>query len=149
MTGVQTCALPISKSWWYHDQHVDNSLYHKVITFKDTYDINVMIDLFSWYNDKIPTAQQIELLKQTNILNQPDIPLNHASSVAAMIVEQEYLQGLKEIDRCWSLRQIYESTEQQQLYNTVRELIVPDNYGISDFHGVAINDNLLERKNDF
>lgn len=140
--------LETIKTWWYHDKQVDVSLYNKIINFSDTYNNDYMIELFKYYNDRYPSDQQISILKQTNILNFPNIDRNSACSVASMVIEQEYTNGFKEIDRYWSLQHIYKNTDTQHLYDTVYKSIIPENYGISDLHEIGINKNLLERKHD-
>ena len=140
--------LEAVKGWWYHDMQVDYTLYDKIINFNDTYNTDYMIELFFWYNNKHPSAEQIEVLVQTNKLSNPEIDCNHSTSIAAMITEKEYSQGFKEIERYWSLKNIYETSDVQKLYETVYNAIVPENYGVSDVYGVGINDELEKRKND-
>lgn len=140
--------LEAGKNWWFHNMQVDYSCYDKIIKFNDTYNTDCMVELFCWYNNKLPSDQQISVLEETNRLNSPSVPNHHACSIAAMILEKEQTQGLKEIERYWSLEQIYATTDKENLYNTVCNAIIPKNYGISDFYKIGINDNLAERKDD-
>jgi hypothetical protein len=140
--------LEAIKSWWHHDQQVDVNLYDKVLNFNNTYNTDSMIELFFWYNGRYPTTQQIKMLEETNKLNCPVLNRNSACSIAAMIVKQEYTKNLKEINRYWSLQNIYKNNDTSQLYNIVYDSIVPKNYGISDFHGIGINENLSKRQHD-
>jgi len=140
--------LETIKTWWYHDQQVNLSLYNKVVNFNDTYNDDSMIELFFWYNNRYPTSQQIKILQEINKLNCPVLDRNSACSVAAMIVEQEFIKNLKEINRYWSLENIYKNSDTSQLYDTIYDFIIPENYGTSDFYGIGINENLSKRQHD-
>lgn len=139
--------LESAKGWWYHDLQIDYSLYDKCINFNDTYSTDFMVDLFFWYNNKYPTIEQIKILEETNKLNYPTFDKNHAASIAAMVIEQEFKKELKEIDRYWSIEKIYRTTDPENLYETIYNSIVPENYGVSGSHGLGINNGLEERKN--
>jgi hypothetical protein len=128
------------KEWFYHDQQIDIALYDRTMTFADTFDRNYMIDLYQWYNNSPPTEQYIQILNEINNNNQIILSKNHSCNVSAMILEKEHRLGLREIERFWSLSDIYSSVEIEQLYDTIADAIHKDNYGRSDKFAVGINE---------
>lgn len=119
-----------AKYWFDHDRQVDNDCYDHIINFEDTFDIEMMISLYSKIRDRSPSLESVETLKQTNKLNDPVLDKNHACEIAAMVLEKEKLLGLKEEERFWSFPDLYQVTSVDQLYDTISSRIVPDNYGI-------------------
>lgn len=112
------------------DSELDYSLYDIVLNFADTFDNQYMIDLYKQVNNIDPTEQMIDMLLATNDLNNISIDKNHACSILKLCLAKEKELGLKEQHRFWSIVDVYNSTPSDQLYNTVSESIVPDNYGI-------------------
>jgi hypothetical protein len=110
------------------DHELDYSLYDVVLNFSDTFDNNYMINLYRNIVGKNPAPELINMLIKTNELNQIPIDLNHACSVLKLCLTQEYTLGLKEEHRIWSIVDIYNSTPIDQLYATVLQSIVPENY---------------------
>lgn len=130
-----------AKVWFDHDEQVDISLYDKVISFSDTYNTNLMIELYQWYNKKTPTPNQIEILKLTNQLSCIDIPDNHCCDIAAMVFSTEKKNGFNEIDRYWSAADEYLHPDTSTLYNRILNKITAENYGQSDLYGIGYNLN--------
>jgi hypothetical protein len=112
------------------NQELDYSLYDIVLDFADTFDTDYMIALYKkvWLID--PAPDMIDMLIKTNELNQIPIDKNHACSIVKLCFTQEQKLGLKEEHRFWSIVDVYNSTPVDQLYDTVFQLIVPENYGI-------------------
>jgi hypothetical protein len=110
------------------EKYVDWSLYDRVITFTDTFDMDKMIELYRWYNHRDPTEEHIQLAKQNNEINQITVDPNNACSIAAMVFETETTLNLLEENRYWSLPAIYQTIPTNELYQTIRAKIVPENY---------------------
>lgn len=89
-----------------------------------------MIDLYKKVVGADPTQYMITMLIETNNLNQIPIDQNHACSILKLCFTQEHKLGLKEEHRFWSIVDVYNSTPVDQLYDTVFQSIVPENYGI-------------------
>lgn len=118
------------KEFFVRDAELDYSLYHHVIGFKDTFDVDTMIELYKSVNRRMPLQHMIDMLVQTNQLNKIVIEKNHACSILKLIMFQEHIQNLKEENRFWSIVDIYNTVPREQLYDTVSSLIHPGNYGI-------------------
>jgi len=112
------------------DHELDYSLYDNVINFADTFDGDFMITLYKNITGTDPTSAMIDMLIKTNELNRIPIDKNHACSILKLCFTQEQKLGLKEEHRFWSIVDTYNSTPVDQLYDTVSQLIVPENYGI-------------------
>lgn len=112
------------------DQELDYSLYDIVLDFADTFDNEYLINLYKQVVGTKPTHDMIDTLINTNNLNQIHIDKNHACSILKLCLTQEQKLGLKEIHRFWSIVDTYNSTPVDQLYDTVSQSIVPENYGI-------------------
>ena len=112
------------------DQELDYSLYDIVLDFADTFDNEYLINLYKQVVGTKPTHDMIDNLINTNNLNQIHMDKNHACSILKLCLTQEQKLGLKEIHRFWSIVDTYNSTPVDQLYDTVSQLIVPENYGI-------------------
>lgn len=134
-----------AKDWLYHDRQIDIALYDHVMEFSHTFDTNHMVDLYRWFNGHQPAADYVRMLLSCNQVNQIQLPPNHGCAVAAMILEKEYKLNLPEIDRYWSLLEIYRTTPQDDLYETISQAIRADNYGRSDLHGVGVNERTKHR----
>ena len=131
--------LQTMKNWRWHDSQIDYSCYDTIIDFEDTYCLDFMINLYTHRNNHYPDKIEIENFEKTNELNRIIINPNHSCSIAALVYCKERDLGLKEIDRFWSLENIYQSTDKSCLYQTVNEVIKDCNYGISDLHSVGVN----------
>lgn len=129
-----------AKEWFEHDRQIDAALYHKSFPFSHTFDTDFMIGLYHWFNRASPSRDMVDSLVSVNKHNMAHLPGNHSSRVAAMILEKENLQGLKEIERFWSLAAIYESNDRNTIYKTIWDAIHRDNYGKSDLYGIGVND---------
>ena len=116
--------------WFDQDKIVDYRLYDIVLNFVDTFSNEYMIDLYKKVVGVEPTLDMIDMLVKTNELNNIPIDKNHACSMVKLCLAQEQKLGLKEEHRFWSIIDVYNSTPIDQLYDTVLELITPDNYGI-------------------
>ena len=112
------------------DCELDYGLYDIVLDFSDTFDNNYMIGLYKKLVGVDPTPDMINILIETNKLNQIPIDKNHACSIVKLCLEQEQKLGLKEEHRFWSVVNVYNTTPVDQLYDTVLQSIVPENYGI-------------------
>lgn len=137
---VTSKMIESAKDWIYHDRQIDIALYDHVIQFSDTFDTDHMVDLYRWFNGRCPAADYVSMLSSCNQVSQIQLPPNHGCAVAAMILEKEYQLNLPEIDRYWSLLEIYRTTPQDDLYETISHAIFPDNYGRSDLYGVGVNE---------
>lgn len=110
------------------DLALDNSLYDVVLDFADTFDNQYMINLYKNIVGTTPTPNMIDMLTKTNKLNTINIDKNNACSILKLCLTREQELGLKEIDRFWSIVDIYKSTPIDKLYDTVFQSIVPENY---------------------
>lgn len=137
---VTTKMIESAKDWLYHDQQVELCCYDRVLSFSDTFDSDCMIELYQWFNDGAPSDDYIEILHSCNQANKMTLPRNHSCVIAAMILEKEHRLNLPEIDRFWSLLDVYAKTEQNELYDTITGLICHSNYGKSDLHGIGVNE---------
>lgn len=112
------------------DSKLDYSLYDIVIDFADTFNQDFMIDLYKKIVGTMPSSHMINILDNTNNLNNITIDKNHACSIMKLCLLQEQKLELKEENRFWSIVDIYKTTSVDQLYNTVYNAIDPKNYGI-------------------
>jgi hypothetical protein len=117
-----------SKEIFNQDNAIDYSLYDIVLNFADTFDYDYMINLYKKVVGTNPTQEMINVLIETNNINNVTIDKNHACSMVKLCLSQEQKLGLKEEDRSWSIDNIYNITPVNQLYDTVLQSIVPDNY---------------------
>lgn len=132
--------LETLKDWRWHNSQIDYSYYDTIIDFQDTYCSDFMINLYKLYNNRYPDKIEIENFEKTNELNRLMIDPNHSCSIAALIFCKERDLGLKEINRFWSLENIYQTTNKSYLYETVNDLIKDSNYGVSDLYGIGVNE---------
>lgn len=112
------------------DSELDYSLYDIVLDFADTFNNDFMVRLYKKVVGIDPTDKMIDMLIKTNELNNITIDKNHACSILKLCFKQEQELGLKEEHRFWSIVDVYASTPVDQLYDTVLQSIVPENYGI-------------------
>lgn len=114
--------------WLDHDQQVNLSLYDKVINFSDTYNINLMIDMYCWYNKQSPSDEQIHVMELTNEVSLPDLSKNNACQIAASVILLEQHLGLKEANRQWSVEKEYQDSDLESLHQRIVKKITPVNY---------------------
>lgn len=138
--AVTNKLIESAKEWFLHDQQIDQSLYGRVLTIADTFKRDCMIDLYQWYNGSLPVGDYVMVLDDVNQINLVSLPANHSCCISALILEKEHRLGLCEIERAWSLSEIYENTASDQLYATIDQVIHPDNYGRSDVFGQGVNE---------
>ena len=111
------------------DKQLDYLLYDYVIKFSDTFDVDFMVDLYKKIVGVNPDQSMVDMLIKTNDLNCISIDKNHACSILKLILKKEHELGLKEENRFWSIVDIYKSTPIENLYDTVSNIIISDNYG--------------------
>jgi hypothetical protein len=116
--------------WFDQNKIIDYNYYDIVLDFTDTFNKEFMIDLYKKVVGVNPTDDMIDMLVETNNLNNILIDKNHACSITKLCLEEEHRLGLKEENRFWSIIDVYNSTPVDQLYDTVSRLIVPQNYSI-------------------
>lgn len=109
--------------WFDHDQKIDNNLYNKVINFSDTFNTDLMIELYKWYNHSYPTEEQISVLKLTNKKNSIILSENHSCKIAALLLTKEIQLGLDSEKRQWSIDDEYQDPDHQTLYTRVFDKI--------------------------
>lgn len=119
-----------AKEWFLHDNQINNDLYDHVINFQDTFDLDIMTELYMGVNKIRPTSKQLSILASTNELNSPGLSKNHACVVASMVLEKEHQLGLNEINRFWSFPEIYRTCPATELYDAVSQAIDKNNYGV-------------------
>lgn len=112
------------------DQELDYNLYDIVMDFADTFNNDFMIALYKNLTGTDPTSIMINMLIKTNELNRIPIDKNHVCSILKLCLAQEQKLGLNEEHRFWSIVDVYNTTQIDQMYDTVLKLIVPTNYGI-------------------
>jgi len=117
-----------AKECFANDNNLDYSLYNHVINFEDTFELGKLVDLYEKINGVAPSQTDIDQAMRNNIMNQIELDINHACSIAAMILETESKLNLKEKNRLWSLPELYNTVDQNDLYNVIESKICKDNY---------------------
>jgi hypothetical protein len=110
------------------DSALDNSPYDHVLFFRDTFDIEKLIQLYQAVNQHEPSQMNIDYAIKNNKLNQIDMDPNHACNIASKILQAESTLKLQEKNRLWSLTEVYRHTQTADLYDTIMTLIAPENY---------------------
>ena len=110
------------------EKFVDYSLYDYSITFNDTFNLDKMINLYHQVNNQYPNETNIKRAILHNKINQIELDNAHACSIAAMILETESIMNLKEGNRTWSMPILYNTIPIEDLYTTVKSMIVSNNY---------------------
>lgn len=118
-----------AKFWFYHNEQIDENQYDYVLDFCDTFNMDVMVDLYKKFNSKEPDDVLIKNLDATNKLNNITLDKNHACNISAMVLQKENELGFKESQRFWSAVDIYSSVDQHELYDTIYNSIREENYG--------------------
>ena len=119
-----------AKDWLEHDAQIDYSQYNYILDFHDTFDITAMIDLYRSVNKRHPSNALITNLLETNRLNDVALDKNHACNITAMVMQREMELGIKEEHRFWSVVDIYNNVQQNELYDTIYSHINKENYGM-------------------
>jgi hypothetical protein len=112
------------------DCELDYSVYDHVVDFNTLFDTSSMIEFYHLITGNTPTTAMINVLEQTNKINQIQLDKNHACSILKLIFTREYHLGLKEQNRLWSIVDLYNNIPRDQLYDTVYNSIKAENYGI-------------------
>jgi hypothetical protein len=107
---------------------VNYSLYDYAITFKDTFNIDILTELYYRCNNRYPSNEHINLAIQQNKMNLISLDPNHACSIAAMVLETEFKMNLLEKNRKWSLPITYSTSAQENRWQVIKSKIVPENY---------------------
>ena len=76
------------------------------------------------------TLAQINALVETNKLSNIQVNKNHSTSIIKLCLNMERDLSLKESERFWSIVDLYNTTPESELYDTVLEKIKSKNYGI-------------------
>lgn len=118
-----------AKYWLQHDQQIDNDLYDIVIRFEDTFDINILTELYVKIHNRPPADTSLAVIDRINHMNDPWLDPNHACSISAMVLKQEHEMGVEESDRFWSMPDLYRDTPQHMLCTTILSNIKHENYG--------------------
>jgi hypothetical protein len=110
------------------DQVLDNNLYDFVLNFSDTFNNDLMIELYKKVIGIDPSSSMIVNLIETNKINNISINHNHACSILKLCLSQENKLNLKEQNRFWSIVDVYARTSVDKLYETVYDSIKLENY---------------------
>ena len=89
-----------------------------------------LIDFYKKITGVYPSTEMIDMLNQTNDLNNINIDKNHACSILKLTMVREQELGLQEEHRFWSIVDVYNTVPTEQLYDTVLSFININNYGI-------------------
>jgi len=119
-----------AKEIFNQNDSLNNEFYNHIITFDDTFNITAMLNLYRNIHHEDPTSEQINALVKTNKLSTIHINKNHSSSILKLCLNMERDLSLKESERFWSIVDVYNTTPESELYDTVLEKIKPKNYGI-------------------
>ena len=117
-----------AKECFDNEKFVDYSLYDYSITFNDTFNMDKMINLYHQVNNQYPNETNINRAILHNKINQIELDNAHACSIAAMILETESVMNLKEGNRTWSIPILYNTIPIEDLYTTVKSMMVSNNY---------------------
>ena len=117
-----------SKEIFQWDAELDYSLYDYVLTFNNTFNNEYMIEFYKTVTGAQPAQAMIDILFETNKLNNVEIDKNHACSILKLTMLKERELGLKEENRLWSVVDVYSNEPVEKLHDLVLSLIKPDNY---------------------
>ena len=84
--------------------------------------------MYEKINGVTPSQTNINLAVRNNTINQIELDVNHACSIAAMVLETESKLNLLEKNRHWSIPVLYETTPVAELYQTVKSMITLEHY---------------------
>ena len=117
-----------AKECFEHDASLNYLHYDHVIDFCDTFDLEKLTELYFKCNNCYPTIDNINYMLKNNEINQILIQKNHACNVATMLITSEANMQLKEKDRQWSLPDIYNTVNTNELYDSIQSKIKATNY---------------------
>jgi len=117
-----------AKNCFEQDALLNYSYYDHVIDFCDTFDVDLLSDLYVKCNDRYPTIDNINCLQKNNKLNNIWMDQNNACNIAAMLYCTEINLNLKEENRLWSVPDIYNTVMPTDLYERVQTQIQKQNY---------------------
>jgi len=102
--------------------------YDHVIDFCDTFNLEKLEELYVKCNGCYPAVDHTNCMLKNNKLNQILIEKNHACNIAAMLFTAETTMNLEEKNRLWSLPEIYNTVNTNELYDNIQSKIKATNY---------------------
>jgi hypothetical protein len=117
-----------AKECFKDDASLNYSYYDHVIDFCDTFDLDKLADLYFKFNNRHPSLEHVNYALNNNLLNEILIEKNHACNIAAMLLATETRMNLKEENRMWSLPEIYNTNDKNELYTIIESKIKAENY---------------------
>ena len=117
-----------AKECFEHDASLNYLHYDHVIDFCDTFNLEKLEELYVKCNGCYPAVDHISCMLKNNELNQILIEKNHACNIATMLITSEANMKLKEKDRQWSLPDIYNTVNTNELYDSIQSKIKATNY---------------------
>ena len=117
-----------AKECFEHDASLNYLHYDHVIDFCDTFNLEKLEELYVKCNGCYPAVDHISCMLKNNELNQILIEKNHACNIAAMLLTVETKMNLEEKNRLWSLPEIYNTVNTNELYDYIQSSIKATNY---------------------
>ena len=117
-----------AKDCFEHDASLNYLHYDHVIDFCDTFNLEKLEELYVKCNGCYPAVDHISCMLKNNELNQILIEKNHACNIAAMLLTVETKMNLEEKNRLWSLPEIYNTVNTNELYDYIQSSIKATNY---------------------
>ena len=117
-----------AKECFEHDASLNYLHYDHVIDFCDTFNLEKLEELYVKCNGCYPAVDHISCMLKNNELNQILIEKNHACNIAAMLFTVETKMNLEEKNRLWSLPEIYNTVNTNELYDYIQSSIKATNY---------------------
>ena len=117
-----------SKECFEHDATLNYLHYDHVIDFCDTFNLEKLTELYVKCNNCYPAMDNINHMLKNNAMNQFPIEKNHACNIASMLFTTETKMNLEEKNRLWSLPEIYNTVNINELYDTIQSKIKATNY---------------------
>lgn len=114
--------------WLKNDNALDYSLYNYVVNFSDLYNTNYMVDLYKEINQASPNDDLVNELVNNNKLNNPILEPYHSCTLAALVLNEEFNQGLHEQDRLWSIVDVYNTYPATERHRVLNNMLAPTNY---------------------
>ena len=117
-----------AKECFERDASLNYLHYDHVIDFCDTFNLEKLEELYVKCNGCYPAVDHISCMLKNNELNQILIEKNHACNIAAMLLTVETKMNLEEKNRLWSLPEIYNTVNTNELYDYMQSSIKATNY---------------------
>ena len=117
-----------AKECFEHDASLNYLHYDHVIDFCDTFNLEKLTELYVKCNNCYPAMDNINHMLKNNAMNQLLIEKNHACNISAMLITTETKMNLKEKNRKWSLPEIYNTVDINDIYDTIKSKIKAENY---------------------